>query len=204
VDRRSGVNRPSKSAIIHASHAGEITRLLNAWCNGDQDALERLAPAVESELLRLARVYLSKEGAANTLQPTALVNEAYLRLIEWDTGEWQNRTHFYAVAAKLMRRVLVNQAIARRRRKRGGSAILVSLTEAVAAPDRSAEVLALDEALKSLAKFDARKSRIVELRFFAGLNAEETAEVLEISSRTVHREWDLARAWLFRELRGKA
>jgi RNA polymerase sigma factor (TIGR02999 family) len=186
------------------SHAGEITRLLNAWCNGDQDALERLAPAVESELLRLARVYLSKEGAANTLQPTALVNEAYLRLIEWDTGEWQNRTHFYAVAAKLMRRVLVNQAIARRRRKRGGSAILVSLTEAVAAPDRSAEVLALDEALKSLAKFDARKSRIVELRFFAGLNAEDTAEVLEISSRTVHREWDLARAWLFRELRRKA
>jgi RNA polymerase sigma factor (TIGR02999 family) len=180
---------------------GEITRLLNAWCNGDQDALERLAPAVESELRQLARVYLSKEPADNILQPTALVNEAYLRLIEWNAGEWQNRAHFYAVAAKIMRRVLVNYAVARRRQKRGSSAILVSLTAAGATPDRSAEVIALDEALKSLAKFDDRKSYIVELRFFGGLNAEETADVLGISSRTVHREWDLARAWLFRELR---
>ena len=188
--------------IMHPQRA-EITQLLNAWCKGDQDALERLAPAVESELHELARGYLSKEAADNTLQPTALVNEAYLRLIEWNAVEWQNRTHFYAVAAKIMRRVLVNQAVARNRRKRGGSAILVSLAEAGAAPDRSAEVIAVDEALKSLAKFDDRKSRIVELRFFGGLNAEETAEVLGISARTVHREWDLARAWLFRELRGR-
>ncbi|MBV9502274.1 MAG: sigma-70 family RNA polymerase sigma factor [Acidobacteriaceae bacterium] len=187
---------------MHPQRA-EITQLLNAWCKGDQDALERLAPAVESELHELARGYLSKEAADNTLQPTALVNEAYLRLIEWNAVEWQNRTHFYAVAAKIMRRVLVNQAVARNRRKRGGSAILVSLAEAGAAPDRSAEVIAVDEALKSLAKFDDRKSRIVELRFFGGLNAEETAEVLGISARTVHREWDLARAWLFRELRGR-
>jgi RNA polymerase sigma factor (TIGR02999 family) len=186
---------------MHPQRA-EITRLLNAWCKGDQSALEELAPAVESELRQLARVYLSKEPADSTLQPTALVNEAYLRLIEWNAGEWQNRTHFYAVAAKIMRRVLVNHALARRRQKRGGSAILVSLAEAGTATDRSAEVIALDEALTSLAKFDDRKSRIVELRFFGGLNAEETADVLGISSRTVHREWDLARAWLFRELRG--
>jgi len=180
----------------------EITQLLNAWCKGDQDALEQLAPLVESELRRLARVYLRREAVGTPLEPTALINEAYLRLIEWNTLEWQNRAHFYAVAAKIMRRVLVNQALARRRHKRGGEAVLVSLTEAGAEPDRSAEVIALDEALQSLARFDDRKSRVVELRFFGGLNAEETAEVLGISSRTVHREWDLARAWLFRELRG--
>jgi RNA polymerase sigma-70 factor (ECF subfamily) len=182
-------------------HATEVTQFLNAWCKGDQDALEQLAPVVESELRRLARRYLCKEAAGNTLQPTALVNEAYLRLIEWNTVEWQNRAHFYAVAAKIMRRVLVNYAIARRRQKRGGDdVVLVSLAEAGGLPDRSAEIVALDEALKSLARFDDRKSRVVELRFFGGLNAEETAEVLGISSRTVHREWDLARAWLFREL----
>jgi RNA polymerase sigma-70 factor, ECF subfamily len=184
-------------------HPNEITQLLNAWCEGDQDALEQLVPVVESELYRLARVYLSKEVAGHTLQPTALVNEAYLRLIEWNAVKWQNRAHFYAIAAKIMRRVLVNQAIARHRQKRGGEAVLVSLTEAGAAADRSAEVIALDEALNSLAKFDDRKSRVVELRFFGGLDAEETAQVLGISSRTVHREWDLARAWLFRKLRGQ-
>lgn len=181
----------------------EVTQLLNAWCKGDQDALERLAPVVESELRRLARLYLSKEAAGITLQPADLVNEVYLRLIEWNTVQWQNRAHFYAVAAKMMRRVLVNQALARRRQKRGGGAILVSLTQAGAKADRSAEAIALDEALKALARFDDRKSRVVELRFFAGLSAEETAEVLGVSPRTVHREWDLARAWLFRELRGQ-
>ena len=156
---------------------------------------------VETELRRLARLHLRKEAAP--VEPTALINEAYLRLIEWNAVEWQNRAHFYAVAAKMMRRILVNQAVARRAEKRGGGkAVLVSLTDATEAPDRSAAVIALDEALKSLAKFDDRKSRIVELRFFGGLNADETAEVLGISSRTVHREWDLARAWLFRELRG--
>jgi RNA polymerase sigma factor (TIGR02999 family) len=178
----------------------EITQLLNAWREGDQQALEQLAQEVEPELHHLARLYLRREAADNTLQPTALVNEAYLRLVQWNPGEWQNRAHFYAVAAKVMRRVLVNQALARGRRKRGGSALRVSLTEAGMAPDRGTEVIALDEALKSLAKFDDRKSRIVELRFFGGLNAGETAEVLGISERTVHREWDLARAWLFREL----
>lgn len=183
--------------------ASEITQLLNAWCQGDQDALERLAPIVETELRRLARAYMRKEAAGHLLEPTALVNEAYVRLLDWSTLEWQNRTHFFAVAAKIMRRVLVNHAVARNRQKRGGAVVLVSLTEAGGEPERSAEVIALDEALRSLAKFDDRKSRIVELRFFGGLNAEETAEVLGISSRTVHREWDLARAWLFRELRGQ-
>jgi RNA polymerase sigma-70 factor, ECF subfamily len=178
----------------------DITQLLNAWRAGDPQALEQLAQAVEPELRQVAQLYLRREPAGNTLQPTALVNEAYVRLIQWNPGEWQSRTHFYAVAAKVMRRVLVNEALARGRRKRGGSLIRISLTEAGMAPDRGTEVIALEEALKSLAKFDERKSRIVELRFFGGLNAEETAEVLGISERTVHREWDLARAWLFREL----
>ena len=182
----------------------EVTQLLHAWCNGDQSALARLAPIVESELRRLARVYLSREAAGNTLQATALVNEVYLRLIQWDAVEWQSRAHFYAVAAKIMRRVLVNQAVARRRLKRGAGAVVVSLTDAESVPDRSAEVIALDEALKTLAGFDDRRSRIVELRFFGGLNVDETAEVLGISSRTVNREWDLARTWLFRELRGQS
>lgn len=182
----------------------DITQLLNAWCQGDAGALEELAPLVEGELRRLARAYLSREAANNTLQPTALVNEAYVRLIEWSAVEWKNRAHFYAVAAKIMRRVLVNQALARQRKKRGGSAVLVSLTEAGVALEHPADVIALDEALLALARFDDRKSRLVELRFFGGLNAEETAEVLGISLRTVHREWDLARAWLFRELRGEA
>jgi RNA polymerase sigma-70 factor (ECF subfamily) len=180
----------------------EVTQLLNAWCKGDMSALEQLAPIVESELRRIARHYLSKEAPGHTLQPTALVNEAYLRLIEWNTLEWQGRAHFYAVAAKMMRRVLVNQATARGRRKRGGSAILVSLTGAGDVSHRSADMTALDEALIALSKLDTRKSELVELRFFGGLTAEETAEVLGISVRTVHREWDLARAWLFRELRG--
>jgi len=182
----------------------EVTQLLNAWCKGDTGALDRLAPVVESELRRLARAYLGREDPGQTLQPTALINEAYLRLIEWKTVGWQNRAHFYAVAAKMMRRILVNQAISRKRRKRGGSAVQVSLTAADEAPNRTADIVALDEALMMLARIDDRKSRIVELRFFAGLTAEETAEVLGISVRTVHREWDLARAWLFRELRGRS
>jgi RNA polymerase sigma factor (TIGR02999 family) len=181
----------------------EVTQLLNAWCKGDQNALEQLAPLIEAELGRLARAYLRKEAPGATLQPADLISEVYLRLIEWNTVQWQNRAHFYAVAAKMMRRVLVNHAIARRRQKRGGGAVLVSLTQGGTRPDRSAEVIALDEALNSLARFDERKSRVVELRFFAGLSAEETAEVLKISPRTVHREWDLARAWLFLELRGQ-
>ncbi len=180
---------------------GEVTQLLNAWCRGDAEAFERLAPLLEAELRRLARIYLSREATGHTLQPTALVNEAYIRLIGWDAGQWQNRAHFYAVAAKMMRRILVNQAVRRGRSKRGGAALLVSLSSADASRSRTADVVALDEALLALARMDERKSQIVELRFFGGLTAEETADVLGISVRTVHREWDIARAWLFRELR---
>jgi len=187
---------------MHPSR-GDVTQLLNAWSRGDPEALDRLAPVVEGELRRLARRYMSREQPGDTLQPTALVNEAFIRLIGWNPVEWQNRTHFYAVAAKIMRRILVNQAISRGRQKRGGSALLVSLSEADQASQRSADILALDEALVKLAEIDDRRRQLVELRFFAGLTAEETGEVLGISVRTVHREWDLARAWLFRELRGR-
>ena len=179
--------------------SSEVTQLLKAWCGGDERALDKLALVVESELRRLARYHL-KGKTGHTLQPTALVNEVYLRLMGWNT-DWQNRTHFFAVASKIMRRVLVNQAIARSRQKRGGSVVLVSLTSADHIPAREAEVRALDEALTALEKIDSRKSHVVELRFFGGLTAEETAEVLGISLRTVHREWYLARTWLFRELR---
>lgn len=183
---------------------GQVTQLLNAWCSGEASALDQLAPIVEGELRRLARIYLSKEQSGHLLQPTALINEAYLRLIDWKTVEWKNRAHFYAVAAKMMRRILVSNAISRGRQKRIDTAILVSLDEADQTIHRSANIVALDEALQNLAEMDERKSQLVELRFFAGLTAEETAKVLGISVRTVHREWDLARAWLFRELSGPA
>jgi RNA polymerase sigma factor (TIGR02999 family) len=182
--------------------ASEVTRLLKGWCQGDASALEQLAPLVESELRRIARQYLSKERPGHTLEPTALVNEAYLRLIQWNAVDWQDRAHFYAVAAKMMRRVLVNHASASRTQKRGGSVILVALTEAGGVSDRTEDVAALDEALTALSRMDARKGELVELRFFGGLTAEESAEVLAISVRTVHREWDFARAWLFQALRG--
>jgi RNA polymerase sigma factor (TIGR02999 family) len=179
---------------------GEVTRLLKAWCKGDSAALDHLAPLVEQELRRLARVFLSRETAGHTLQPTALINEAYLRLIQWEAVEWQGRAHFLAVAAKMMRRILVNHAMARRRDKRGGEAILVSLTEAAEVPEKTEDLIALNEALAALSQLDQRKGQLVELRYFGGLTAEEAAEVLGISVRTVHREWDLARAWLFRAL----
>jgi RNA polymerase sigma-70 factor, ECF subfamily len=182
--------------------SSEVTVWLRAWSNGDRRAFEKLAPVVESELRRLARLHLSREHPGHTLQPTELINEAYLRLIEWSGVDWQNRAHFFAVAAKMMRRVLVSHALAHRAQKRGGSAVLVSLSEAGGLADRTADLADLDEAMVALAKFDERKCRLVELRFFGGLTAEETAEVLGISLRTVQREWDLARAWLFRELRG--
>jgi RNA polymerase sigma-70 factor (ECF subfamily) len=184
--------------------ASELTQLLNAWCQGDARALDQLAPLVESELRRVARAYLSKEEPGHTLQPTALINEAYLRLIEWKTVEWRNRAHFYAVAAKMMRRVLVSHAVSRGSLKRGGDAVLVSLVEAESLTDQeNAEIVALDAALDRLARFDPRKSQLVELRFFGGLTAEEAAEVMGSSLRTVNREWSLARAWLFRELQGE-
>jgi len=180
---------------------GEVTRLLKAWCGGDARALERLAPMVEQELRRLASIYLHHESAGHTLQPTALVNEAYLRLLDWNTVEWRDRAHFLAVAAKMMRRILVNYAVARRSEKRGGSALLVvSLAEADKVPGRTEDLIALEEALVQLAKIDERKSRLIELRYFGGLTSDEAAEVLGISPRTASREWEFARVWLFRAL----
>jgi RNA polymerase sigma-70 factor, ECF subfamily len=180
----------------------EVTQLLVAWSDGDQAALEQLTPLVYRELNRLAEGYMRRERPGHLLQTTALVNEAYLRLIDWKNVCWQNRAHFFGVAAQLMRRILVDFARARHQDKRGGALRQVSFDEAEAAPvEQSAEFIALDEALERLAAIDPRRSRIVELRFFGGLSEEETAEVLKVSPRTVRREWSLARAWLRRELR---
>jgi RNA polymerase sigma-70 factor (ECF subfamily) len=179
----------------------EVTQLLQAWSNGDQEALDKLAPLVYEELHRLARRYMSHERPGHTLQTTALVNEAYLRIVNWKNVRWQNRAHFFAVAAQMMRRILVDFARARTYEKRGGQARRVSLSEAAnVSGERGEDLIALDDALQSLARLDPRKSRIVELRFFGGLSVEETAEVLKISTRTVMRDWGLAQAWLYRAL----
>ncbi|MEK7832112.1 MAG: sigma-70 family RNA polymerase sigma factor [Acidobacteriota bacterium] len=184
-----------------ASSTHEVTQLLQAWNKGDEAALAQLIPLVESELHRLAQAYMQRESSDNTLQPTALINEAWLRLIDWKNVEWQNRAHFFGVSAQIMRRVLVDHARRRKALKQGGEAMMVSLTQAGAvANEQTADVIALNEALNTLATFDERKSRIVELRFFGGLTEEEAAEVLKISLRTLQREWNLARAWLFRTL----
>ena len=185
------------------SSPSDVTQLLVAWSKGDKAAFENLAPLVEAELRQLARAFLGRESAGHTLQPTALINEAYLRLVEWKSVEWQDRAHFFAVAAKMMRRILVSHAISRGRHKRGGRTVVVSLDEAqaVSGSGRSADIVALDGALMKLSRIDERKSRLVELRFFGGLSEAEAAQVLNSSLRTVQREWSLARAWLFRELR---
>ncbi len=177
----------------------EITGLLQAWRQGDQSALEHLVPLVEAELHRLAHRYLAGERPGHTLQTTALVNEAYLRLIDWKNVEWQDRAHFFGVAARLMRYILVGYAKRQPRRKAGLQQ--VSLDEALeVSPERGADLVALDDALNALAAFDSRKSQIVELRFFGGLTVEETAEVLQVSPITVMREWNKAKAWLYDEL----
>jgi len=179
----------------------EITRLLAAWGDGDESALSDLTPLVYEELHRLAHHYMSGERVGHTLQTTALVNEAYLRLIDWKNVRWQNRAHFFAVSAQLMRRILVDFARTRGYQKRGGGARPVTLDDAaLVADDNGTDMVALDEALTALAELDARQSRVVELRFFGGLSVEETAEVLKISPGTVRRDWSLARAWLHREL----
>ncbi len=179
----------------------EITELLLAWGNGEEAALEQLTPLVYDELHRLARVYMAGERPNHTLETTALINEAYLRLIDWKNVQWQNRAHFYGVAANLMRRILVDFARSRHYAKRGGGVPPVDFSEAMnKAEEKGAELVALDDALTSLEAIDPRKCRVVELRFFGGLSLEETAEALKISPRTVLREWNLARAWLHREL----
>jgi RNA polymerase sigma factor (TIGR02999 family) len=179
----------------------DITQLLLAWNEGDQAALDRLMPLVIHELHRLAHRYMAGERAGHPLQTTALVNEAYLRLVDSSRVRWRNRVHFFAVSAQLMRRVLVDVARARKKLKRGGDAIAISLDDAAdVSSARTVDVIAVDEALQSLARFDERKSKVVELRFFGGLSVDETAEVLNVSGVTVMRDWGLAKAWLLREL----
>ena len=179
----------------------EVTQLLLAWNNGDSAAFEKLVPLVQAELHKLARNYMRQERAGHPLQPAALVNEAYIRLIEWQNVEWQNRAHFFGVSAQLMRRILVDLA-RRRQRVSGKSVHQVSLRQAEGnRKERTADLVALDDALRSLAELDERKSRIVELRYFGGLNNLEIAEVLGISENTVIREWGRAKAWLYRELK---
>ena len=178
----------------------EVTRLLVEWGNGDQAALDELVPLVYDELRRMAGRYMRREGQGHTLQTSALINEAYLRLVNQKSVKWQNRAHFFGVAARVMRQILVDHARGRSRAKRGGRAQMVSLAEHAVMLAEAAEVIALDEALKDLAEMDPRKSLIVEMKFFGGLTTEEVAEVLKVTSRTVEREWRKAKAWLHRAI----
>jgi RNA polymerase sigma-70 factor, ECF subfamily len=181
-----------------------VTQLLVAWGKGDRHAFDALMPEVRKELHRLAAHYMAEERPGHDLQPTALINEAYLRLVDWKNIQWADRAHFFAMAANMMRRVLVDYARSRDRVKRGGEAIQVSFIEAANVPaPESADVLALDKALQELEAIDPRKSQIVEMRFFGGLSQEEVAEALNVSVATVRRDWSLARAWLSRELKKK-
>lgn len=183
------------------SSPAQITGLLRAWTDGDNTAFEALVPLVEAELRRLARVYMARERRNHTLQATALVNEAYLRLIDVPRVQWQNRAHFFAMAARLMRRILVDAARARGYQKRGGGVPVLSLDEALIVPvEPGRDLVALDDALMALAAVDDRKSQVVELRFFGGLSIEETAEALHVSVDTVKRDWKMAKLWLLREL----
>jgi RNA polymerase sigma factor (TIGR02999 family) len=188
-------NAPGPSPREH------VTQLLIDWGNGDKEALDKLTPIVYSELHKLAESYLRRERNAATLQPTALVHEAYIRLVAQNLPDWQSRAHFFGVAAQLMRQILVDNARRHRSEKRGGGAAKVPLTEALSfTPERSSDVIALDDALKSLAAVDERKCKVIELRFFGGLSVEETAQALGISVATVGREQRMAEAWLHREM----
>ena len=185
---------------MSADSTQEVTELLKKWSGGDAAALEELTPLIYAELHRIAKIYMNRERDGHTLQTSALVNEAYIRLIDWKTAKWENRAHFFGVSAQLMRRILVDFA---RKRPKVNEEIVnhVSLEEAFnVTAEKEADLVALDEALNELATFDARKAKIVELKFFGGLSVEETAEVLKISGVTVMREWNKAKAWLYREL----
>jgi RNA polymerase sigma-70 factor, ECF subfamily len=184
--------------------AADVSQLLRAWTNGDQRALDILTPIVYEELRRVARNYMRRERAGHSLQATALVNEVYMRLVDYKRMEWQSRAHFFAVSAQLMRRILVEHA-RRHNLKRGGGIRHVPLEQAVlGGSDHSEDLMALDNALNTLATFDARMAQVVELRFFGGLSVEETAEVLKVAAITVIRDWSTARAWLYRELSAQA
>jgi RNA polymerase sigma factor (TIGR02999 family) len=182
------------------SESARVSQLLTEWANRDPRAREELVPIVYEELRRLAHHYMRGEREGHTLQTTALVNEVYLRLAGIETLQWRDRTHFFAMAATLMRRVLVDYARQRRREKRGGGVSITSLDDNAAAPEAAVDIVALDQALERLAAFDPQQSRIVELRFFAGMSVEETATALEISPATVKRDWATAKLWLYREL----
>jgi RNA polymerase sigma-70 factor, ECF subfamily len=183
-----------------ASGCGDVSQLLRAWSEGDRSALDRLTPIVYQELRRIAGRYLRGERAGHSLQTTALVNEAYMRLVDYRRMQWQDRTHFFAVSAQLMRRILVEHA-RRHNLKRGGGVQHVSLEHAaVVGGGRAEDLVALDEAMDELARMDPRKAHVVELRFFGGLSVEETAEMLKVSSVTVMRDWSSAKAWLYREM----
>jgi len=181
----------------------EVTQLLRAWSDGQQEALQRLMPLVYEELHRLARHYMSRERSGHILQTTALVNEAFLRLVDARHVNWQNRAHFFAISASLMRRILVDFARTYQSQKRGAGVRPVSLDEGLDVTEERLDLASLDDALKTLAILDPRKSRVVELRFFGGLSMEEVAEVLQVSPETVKRDWKLAKAWLLREMGGK-
>jgi RNA polymerase sigma factor (TIGR02999 family) len=182
-----------------------VTALLLAWSAGDQTALDQLIPVVHEELKRIARRYMRRERHGHTLQPTALVNEAFLRLVDAHGVQWKDRAHFFALAAQMMRRILVNYALARGAGKRGGAGLQVTLDEAmIVSPERDSQLVELDGALQSLAKVDPRKAQVVELRFFGGLSVEEAAAVLKVSPQTVLRDWSLSKTWLARELRRAA
>ena len=183
------------------SPTADVTHLLRAWSGGDRAALEQLMPLVYDELRRMARHYMQREQPGNTLQATALVNEAFLRLVDVSSVSWQDRAHFFAISAQTMRRILVDAARARGSRKRGGGGVRLDLNESVdALPDLDGRLVDLDEALESLARIDTRKARVVELRFFVGMGMKEIAAVLRISPESVKRDWKLARVWLMREL----
>jgi len=183
----------------------EITRMLTAWRDGDPDALDRLTPLVYGELHSLAQIYLAGERPGHILQPSALVNEAFVRLLEWQPEQWQNRAHFFGVSAKIMRRILVKAARDHQALKRGGGAIQVSLSEATGLPDQpnqeGTDLVALDQALDTLERLNSRQARTIELRFFGGLSLEDTAEVLGNSVSTVRRDFRMAQAWLYQQLR---
>jgi RNA polymerase sigma-70 factor (ECF subfamily) len=184
------------------SPSRDITQLLRAWGLGDEDALERLTPLVYDELRRAAKRHMARERESHTLQTTALINEVYLRLVNLDAVSWQDRAHFFAICARLMRRILTDYARSRSYLKRGGDARRVTLDEALMVSDPSLDLVTLERALSKLAEVDSRKSSVVELRFFGGLSLKETAAVLKISTDTVTRDWNLAKAWLMREMDG--
>ena len=197
MDPTLGVKDPGPSA---AAAAPDVSGLLRAWSHGDSQALDELIPVVYRELHRLARNYMNRERAGHSLQATALVNEAYIRLVDYKRMQWQDRAHFFAVSAQLMRRILVERA-RRRNLKRGGGIQHIDLNEA-ALLKTMPDITALDDALNELSRVDQRKVQIVEMRYFGGLSVEETAEVMKTSPRTVIRDWNAAKAWLYRELRG--